>query len=53
MGAPEDMGPSPWAGSLRHVDKNKMRKKKEKRQDGNNSLYNSYQERYKIPLDYR
>jgi len=33
MGAPDDMGPSPWAGSLRHVDKNKMRKKKEKKQD--------------------
>ena len=35
MGAPDEMGPSPWAGSLRHVDKNKMRKKKEKRADGN------------------
>ena len=41
MGAPDDMGPSPWAGSLRHVDKNKMRKKKEKKMDGNSLQFQS------------
>ena len=35
MGAPDDIGPSPWAGSLRHIDKNKMMKKKrEKKMEG-------------------
>jgi len=32
-GKPQDDGVSPWAGSLRHVDKNKMRKKKQKKEE--------------------
>ena len=36
-----DMGPSPWAGSLRHVDdkKKKAMMKKKKKEDGMYSLF--------------
>jgi len=38
-GKPQDVGVSPWAGSLRHVDQNKMRKKKQKKEHDDDDLY--------------
>lgn len=35
----QDAGVSPWAGSLRHVDQNKMRKKKQKKEHDDDDLY--------------
>jgi len=35
----QDVGVSPWAGSLRHVDQNKMRKKKQKKENDDDDLY--------------
>ena len=34
-----DMGPSPWAGSLRHVDDKKKKMKKMKKKDDDGSYY--------------
>merc|ERR1712048_886597 len=41
MGAPDDIGPSPWAGSLRHIDKNKMMKKKREKKMEDDEMYGS------------